>query len=144
MPGFSNKNFLGVFYYLTLLHQRPILRYLSMRVVDVNMWYTLFRKKLIHFFPTSLLEESIQWNTTQGTLKGGPASWNMEVLRQWSSALICNIKWNYLPLFFFFFLTLLIFLPLFSPQKRILQLALRVLKTTFSPFGGDRFRTWQC
>lgn len=29
------------------------LKSLSMRVIDVNMSDTLFRKKLIHFFPTS-------------------------------------------------------------------------------------------
>lgn len=134
MPGFSNKNFLGVFYYLTLLHQRPILRYLSMRVVDVNMWYTLFRKKLIHFFPTSLLEESIQWNTTQGTLKGGPASWNMEVLRQWSSALICNIKWNYLPLFFFFFFNTPYLSPTLLPSKKNLTAGSQSFEDNLFPF----------
>lgn len=42
------------FYYPILLYQMPvlILRYLPVRVVNVNMSYTLFKKK-IHFFPTS-------------------------------------------------------------------------------------------
>lgn len=43
------------FYYPILLYQMPvlILRYLPVRVVNVNMSYTSFKKKLIHFFPPS-------------------------------------------------------------------------------------------
>lgn len=108
---------------LTLLYQMPILilRNLSVRVIHVNMPYTLFRKKLINFFSTSHSGSvsPVEYSTRH-------TKWRPRFVEVWKFQdngvqilLLCNIKWNYLPLLFFFLLTLSLFFCHSSPQKRI-------------------------
>lgn len=74
-----------------------ILRYLAMRVININRSYALFRKKLIYFLHL-ILEDSTH-RMPQGKLKGAPASWIIRCFKtEFQPLLPCNIKWNYLPL----------------------------------------------
>lgn len=145
MPCFSNENFIcAVFYYLTKCQFLFLGTYLwGLQLLTCNILRLGKKISSLHL----ILEHSIQWNATQGTLKVGPASWYIGSFKTTESSCFFFVtKWNYLPLLFFFFFNSVSFLPLFCPQKRILELALQEFsRQPFLLLEGAvvRFGTWQ-